>query len=183
MWKFLERKNHTLIGIINFAKLAHCWLCTNLGFTYTIRTAHVEMRKCQIWIIELSWKPSLCRPNMCSTAPILILSVHSVNIFLRVYSEYVFEHTLCLVGKCHSNNNKILNSKEAAWEYKRIWTIDIQRLKMSPISIYSSIYLKAEKIEHSRSMSVYTDIQCRTLPGLVSCSLEPHNQGGSSKGV
>ena len=124
MWKFLEHKNHTLIDIINFPKLAYCRLCTNLEFTPTIRTAHVEMRKCQIWIIELSWKLSLYRPNMCSTAPILVRSLHFVNIFLHVYPdhEYVFEHTLCLVGKCHSNTNKILN-----WEH--------HRLKMSPISI------------------------------------------------
>ena len=135
MWKFLERKNHTLIGIINFPKLAYCRLCTNLEFTPTIRTAHVEMRKCQIWIIELSWKPSLCKPNMCSTAPILIRSLHFVNMFLHVYPEYVFEHTLYLVRKCHSNNNKILNSKEAAWEHKTIWPVIYHRLTMSPISI------------------------------------------------
>lgn len=122
--KVFRAQKHTLIDIINFPKLAYCRLCTNLEFTPTIRTAHVEMRKCQIWIIELSWKLSLCRPNMCSTAPILVRSLHFVNIFLHVYPdhEYVFEHTLCLVGKCHNNTNKILN-----WEH--------HRLKMSPISI------------------------------------------------
>lgn len=34
MWKFLEHKNHTLIDIINFPKLAYCRLCTNLKYLH-----------------------------------------------------------------------------------------------------------------------------------------------------